>query len=541
MSSPSDGAFLPAGVEPAISRPAAPWRPGFWVLGLGLAGLWIDLFRVLAFTWASNDQYSYGWVVPFLAAGVAYRRCQTLPAATPFSRPSGLRAALILAGALLLPLRLVLETNPDWPLVAWAHALGVVGITFGIILHLGGWTWVRHLAFPVLFPLVAIQWPYRLEQGLIQGLMRVVAAVAVESLDLMGIPAVQRGNLVEIEAGLLGIDEACSGIRSFQTTIMATLFLAELKLLPHARRWALLGLGIGVAFALNVARAITLSLIAARVGMKEVDRWHDSAGLAIVVLCFFAIWGLAHRMARGDVSDTATPVRSAAWMAAIPVPSALAWIAAVIPLTLMATTFFWYLPGAKADRNSEHLKWSVTLPSNEASFSPIRLPERSLELLACDHVDAGEWMHPGGIHVSAFFLQWTTKSMTTIVKSRYHRPDICLPAAGATLVARNGIRRYPGPDGDLAFSTYEFAAGGERIFVFFSIQQSSLGKDVSQDTIQIADRLTSVVNRRRIVPQQTLQVFLRGVSGFEVAEETLRSILPGLVSTAVSASAAASR
>ena len=52
--------------------------------------------------------------------------------------------------------------------------------------------------------------------------------MTVQALHLFGIPALQNGNLIEVKTGLLGINEACSGIRSFQATLMVSLFLGEL-------------------------------------------------------------------------------------------------------------------------------------------------------------------------------------------------------------------------------------------------------------------------------------------------------------------------
>jgi len=88
--------------------------------------------------------------------------------------------------------------------------------------------WVRHFAFPVGFILVAVVWPWRIEKGLTQDLMQVVASLTVELLGWLDIPALQRGNLIELGTGTVGIDEACSGIRSFQATLMISLFLGEL-------------------------------------------------------------------------------------------------------------------------------------------------------------------------------------------------------------------------------------------------------------------------------------------------------------------------
>ena len=53
------------------------------------------------------------------------------------------------------------------------------------------------------------------------------------------------------------------------------------------------GLGLGLAFVLNVCRALFLAWKASSIGLGAVDQWHDSAGFNIVIICFVFLWLLA--------------------------------------------------------------------------------------------------------------------------------------------------------------------------------------------------------------------------------------------------------
>ena len=66
-----------------------------------------------------------------------------------------------------------------------------------------------------------------------------VADVAAETAMLLGIPAQVEGNLIRVSTGLVGVNEACSGIRSLQTSLMIGLLFGELKRLSVLRRVAL--------------------------------------------------------------------------------------------------------------------------------------------------------------------------------------------------------------------------------------------------------------------------------------------------------------
>src|SRR5262249_11542736 len=155
---------------------------------------------------------------------------------------------------LLLPTRVTVEANPIWRAASWAMALEMVFLTLGLIYLAGGKSWLKHFGFPVAFFLVAVPWPSQWEGAIVQTLMRVNTVIVVEVLTVLGVPAVARGNVIEISTGLVGIDEACSGIRSLQATLMIALFFGELCRLQAARRGWLVLAGTGLALACNMAR-----------------------------------------------------------------------------------------------------------------------------------------------------------------------------------------------------------------------------------------------------------------------------------------------
>src|SRR5439155_12786172 len=181
----------------------------------------------------------------------------------------------------LLPVRLFEIANPELRLLAWVHTSAVVVLTFLLIWWAGGVAWLRHFAFPVLFIFVAVPWPTLVETPVTQGLMRVVARVAAEAAMLLGTPAQVEGNLIRVSNGLVGVNEACSGIRSLQTSLMIGLLFGELKRLSILRRGALIAGAVGIALFANFLRAVFLVRVAATKNISEVTRWHEIAGYTI--------------------------------------------------------------------------------------------------------------------------------------------------------------------------------------------------------------------------------------------------------------------
>ena len=157
-----------------------------------------------------NAQYNYGWVVPLLGAFLLWRRWADRPEAVPGDTLwIGCGQSFVL---LLLPLRVIFEANPEWRLIYWVNGCIAVALSFCYLYRLGGAGWVRWFAPALLFMLIAVPWPMEAEQRVIQGLARFVAGLTVEVAGWLGIPAVQHGNLIEVGSGIVGIDEACSGV-----------------------------------------------------------------------------------------------------------------------------------------------------------------------------------------------------------------------------------------------------------------------------------------------------------------------------------------
>src|SRR5207245_3436986 len=176
---------------------------------------------------------------------------------------------------------------------------------------IGGRAWLGHFSFPVLFFLVAVPWPVRIEQVVIQDLMRIVTAIKVTFLQLAAVPALQHRNVIEVGTGFIGIEEACSGVRSLQATLMGSLFLCELYYFTASRRLILIVICALLAFVCNVVRTAILVLAGTTSGPKSIEAWHDPAGLTILMVCLFGLWVASLIMQqRGNVSPIAHAIKN---------------------------------------------------------------------------------------------------------------------------------------------------------------------------------------------------------------------------------------
>ena len=435
---------LPNLQNPPPSAPAKSGRGAAWGWAFGLlAFLWFLTCRNLAIHWSANPVYSYGWLVPWLAIYAAYLRWKTRPA--PVAAGSAGRW-LIGGGALLfLPTWVFLQPNPDWSLISWALTGEVVAITLGMVACAGGPVWILHFAFPVCFILVAVPCPHVIEIPLTQGLMRWVAALTVDLLNLTGMAAVQHGNLLEVQTGWLGVDEACSGVRSLQASLMASLFSGELYRFSTRRRLLLLLIGLGTALTTNVARTYFLGWNASRTGLATIEKWHDPAGFSILAVCFLSVWAAAHLL-----EPRRAPIRAfSAFSSAGRIPSrVLAGLALWFTFAL-AGTELWFRGSGVAPRST----WRSDPPP---SSTPVEITRAAADQLQCDYLNAAAWREPDGAHWVLYFLEWRPGPIHSRVLARVHRPEVCLSAVGMKMLANRGEIEVEAAGHKIAVSNLHF-------------------------------------------------------------------------------------
>jgi exosortase len=520
--------------------------------------LWADLVRQLSYEWEAREQYAYGWFVPFFAAALLWQRWLDRPASNGLRPPILMTGVVIVAGLALLPIRVIYEINPDWPLVSWLYTLIVVGGTLYAFFLAGGSSWTRHFVFPVAFILVAVVWPWRIENSLTQGLMQIVAGLTVELLGWLNIPALNRGNLIELSTGVVGVDEACSGIRSFQSTLMAALLIGELYRFRLWARLGLVGCGLGLAFTFNVVRTLLLSWQASQHGLAIIDKWHDPAGLTIAVACFLGLWAVAVLLksrwrvpsAIGSLTSNLqppTPVAPdspAVGGSAVPVSSTLPVQSPITRLTpamprryllvagcwalcIIALTGVWYRSHEIKDPGVFH--WSVNLPRNNLTFQEVEIPPRSVELLSYDLGATGIWQESDGSQWTLYFFRWLPRSIHSAILSRIHRPDRCLPAAGMQQVADAGIKYFAAGNLNLPFRRYTYEADGKTMHVFFCEWEDGSEKQMGLLGSTQTDRLRSVLVGRRRVGNQSLELLISGYASLEEADRAVEQRLPEMI------------
>lgn len=413
-----------AAVPPETAKPEPPWTS--WIF-LALAG-GIVLFP-LSYSWSCLENYSFGWWVPLLALFLLSERWSTRPAPEPVVWTPRVGSFLLGWAALFFFCRMALETSLSSRPLLWACAFLYVAALLYWTWVYGGKAWLRHFAFPICFLLISVPWPNQVEEPVVQGLARFNAWLVAQALVIGGVYAQAAGNVIVLANCTLGVEAACSGIRSLQAALMVAFLLGEFYRFSWPRRVKVLLLALGLALLGNFARALFLAVMASAYGVEAMNKWHDTAGGAILIFTSVTSWLVSAWLNWRDPQFDPAAARAAAAKAGsrrAGVARRLAFgilIAAVLAETATQGWFAWWERQAVL-----YPTWTMVLPSSP-QYKDVPVPEESRDILKYDVGRSVAWADGSGWKWTAYWFRYHPKPTGETV-FQAHNPDICLPAMG---------------------------------------------------------------------------------------------------------------
>ena len=386
--------------------------------GAGLAWviagiLWLWTFWACAGEWQNTDAYSYGFFVPLLAGYFFWRRW---PELTPVSLSD--REAwrawgwLGLVVALAGPIELFRQTPLYWRPILWGMGFLAVAATMLATFLMGGRAALRGMLFPACFPLIGIPWPGQIEIGTTLALQGWVASATGEILNWLGVAAVVEGKTIRVAQCVLGVEEACSGLQSLQSSLMVALAGGEVFRRGARTRFALLAWAVGVAVFGNLFRAVVLGWIGAQAGPEQVRHWHNLLGMGILLAVILVVWKVASCEGGEFVRKEKKPgvkflqPRQGRW---------LGWIAMVWLVLSGLLVHAWYArPQGSSDQPLLDLAPGAVKETVPTEVAGVLRPTEGTYAQVDGAVGYHFWWSPSRGNANQL----------------YHRPDICMPGAG---------------------------------------------------------------------------------------------------------------
>jgi exosortase len=286
-------------------------------------GFWGFVIWDQSHWWRMKADYTFGWLVPAFVAFVIYDRWPRIVVAAQACAAEG---SLRAVGWQKWVLRLLVGTSMAFGAAFFllgsfyragagssqpgtlAITLGTVGMLLPLLLlnapdspspgagtlltdarvRLTAW-----FVFPVLVWLVSAPMVSVIEQQLNLFLLNKVVTVVAFVFDVLGLPIEQQGNVLALPTGNVGVEDACSGIRSLTACLFAGSFLSAVFLEEIWKKIALVVAAMGFAFFTNLLRSLFLTGWAYRNGPHAIEGTvHDIAGYAVLGLTVVGLLGL---------------------------------------------------------------------------------------------------------------------------------------------------------------------------------------------------------------------------------------------------------
>lgn len=423
-----------------MSRQGIPPRMDAWLwtaLALWVAALG-GVCLLLLPHWRSSPELVHGFLMPIALLLLLREAARNRDSSTqPVLRHAGVTSALLSGLALLSAIVGLLYAVS----FGWSHALAVTPLVLsfcclGLILLLGlasrgllcaGWAGFCGATLWLLCTPI----PPGTYMRLSVSLQLAVTSCVMQALELLGIPAVRHGNVIELIRGNVGVEEACSGIRSLITCLFAALLLSAALSMRWPRRLFLIAIAPVLALGLNLLRSLALALLTASKG-PPTQAWHDglgygALGLATLVLVWLALWLEQPAGSRAMEQASAPPEPP-------PLPGWLV-LSSLIPACLLVS--FILLQARRepaADTPAPTLEQWLPPKADGWDIRNGSLSGEALQVLRTTHLLQREYLRKdstGSIDLVLYAAWWAAGSATASDVA-LHTPEVCWPGAGWT-------------------------------------------------------------------------------------------------------------
>jgi exosortase A len=269
------------------------YRTPLLKLAIIVASLVLLYFRImqgLVSDWVRMPDFSHGFLIPIVSLYFVYERRKQLSTHSPSGNWIGL--PLLLFGVLLLFLgNLAAEY--------FTMRFSILVVLGGIIYFLLGRKVFKTLLFPIVFLIFMIPIPSVLMDRITFPMQLFASKVAARSLDLIGIPVLREGNIMQLANTSLEVAEACSGIRSLISLLALSVVFAYFSQNMTWKRIVLVLSTFPIAIIANAARVTGTGILAHHYGDQVAQGFfHGFSGWILFVVAFVGLFLLGALLSR---------------------------------------------------------------------------------------------------------------------------------------------------------------------------------------------------------------------------------------------------
>lgn len=272
------------------------------------------------------------------------------------------------------------------------------------------------------------------------GLQLWVTENVLRALHLLGIAATRHGNIIDLATTSVGVEDACSGVRSLISCVFAGfVFSAMLLRAPWARALLIL-LSAPLAIVMNFVRSLTLTLLANN-GVDITGTWHDATGFAVLAVTAACLAGLAILLDQKK-TEPAALVSETTEAPKVTLLHAPLLIGGTLIVALACVFFANTRPALRANADipdlaailpAEMVGWRVDTSRDLYQFSNV---------LRTEHLAQRTYVRRNGgqLEQITIYLAYWQPGQAPVSLVASHTPDACWPGSGWEPVPRSRER-----------------------------------------------------------------------------------------------------
>lgn len=251
-------------------------RAGFSFVAL--TAVYAPVLADLVSDWWTDSNYSHGFLIPLISGYLLWKKRERLTKSVGSSSQLGLPLL-----ALALALFVLGSAGAEYFTVRVSFIIALSGL---VLFHFGA-SFLREMWFELGLLLFMIPLPYVIYYSLTFPMQLFATKVSIKALGLIGVPAVQQGNIIHLSGISLEVAEACSGIRSMLSLLALGALYSYFSQKSAIKRGALFLSTIPIAVLVNSVRVFITAVLAYTVGAGVTDEpLHSLMGLSVFVMAF---------------------------------------------------------------------------------------------------------------------------------------------------------------------------------------------------------------------------------------------------------------
>ena len=403
--------------------PLAWFMIGGAVFSLGFVAF--DGLKAMVHMWESREEYSYGYLIPFISAFLVWQRKDRL-ARIPFEF-AWQGVALAVAGLAVLYVGRISATHF---FVQYGFLISLMGVAWAFM---GGRAF-RVVLVPLLFLFFMVPLPGIFLFRLSNELQLISSQIGVAVVRAFGISVYLEGNVIDLGTYKLQVVEACSGLR-YLFPLMTLSFMAAYFFRAAFWKRAIVFLSsIPITVLMNSFRIGMIGVLVEYWGIEQAEGFlHDFEGWVVFMACMglliLEIWVLS------KIGQDSRPFREA-FSIDFPetMPEGVELHNQKVPVTGYVVTVVAVLAalGAMAlDNRSRPALDRLTFaefPNSVGEWRgrPGRLEQIYLDALKLDDYLLENYVNPAGAAVNLYIAYYESQE----AGSAAHSPKTCIPGGG---------------------------------------------------------------------------------------------------------------